>query len=521
MKTIYEVLCESTKKNPSGIIIDFLNYKLNYNEFLDLVDTRASNLASIGVKPGDVITICLPNIPEAIILFYAINKIGAVSNFIHPHIPVKSYIEICANIKPKLLFILDRFTDKIIEFKKMNIFDAIYPVSVSKHMKGLTKIYTSLNELTCRLRSNCSQLPNINNNSYKHQWEDETAVILISGGTTSTGKAIALSNKNVNRCAYFTGSNQADHNMKDKMLAVLPLFHGYGLISCVHTTISQSKELVLLPYYQDKLFAKTFKRTRPNYINGIPKLYKRMTPILEEMEMDFDFFKGLYCGGSRLDPSIRETFDQMIINKKSNVKIQEGYGLTEMCGAVSLMPLNETRVGSVGKAFDGIEVSIVDQHNNQVKNYEEGTICFKSDSVMKGYLNEIEQPFILDNERWLKTSDRGYLDDEGYIYYCGRIDRVMKISGYEVHPNTVEKVVNLCKGVVNSCAIPVSIFGINYVKVFIESNDLCDKQEIIKQCQLYLPKWAVPKVIEKIDSIPQTMYQKNDYKKLIALEKAR
>jgi len=518
MNSIYKTLKESALNHPSNIAYDFLGYKRSYSEFLDDVNKKAYDLRISGFRAKEIVTLCLPNIPEALVLFYALNQIGCIVSFIHPNIPISQYEATLKSINSDKLFILNTLTDTIKSLKQVNLFNSMYSVSVSTYLQFNKKIFLRVKELYLENQL----LPHSNLASQDEAlWKtDDTAVILFSGGTTGTAKAIELTNTNVNSCAIQTAQNKQGSNHNDKMLAILPLFHGYGLISCIHATISESHQLILLPFFEEKLFIKTFKRAKPNYINGIPKLYKKITPLLSQLNFELDFLKGLYCGGSYLDDKIRNALNEVLCNKKSTVTIQEGYGLTEMGGAVTLMPPGENLTSCVGKPFQETVVMVVDEQLNEVATGKEGRLCFKSPAVMKGYMNTTTQPFINFEGKWLVTNDIGYVDNHGYVYYTGRLDRIVKISGYEVHPANVEKVINQMNNVSNSCVIPITQSSLTSLKAFVVARNV-QTVDIMTHCNKHLPRWSVPKEIEFVSEIPQSLFQKNNYNQLISKEKIR
>lgn len=530
-KTIYQVIKENALNNKQNIAYDFLDYTKTYIDFLEDIDKCAIYLKEIGISENDIVSIFLPNVPRALVLYYALNKIGAISNFIHPNISISDNKDIVNEMKPKAIFLLDSMHDKINEFRKNGINSKCIIVSVSESLTNKHKLLYKIKEKYYKTRIEISDLVfYYDDKNIKMIIIDEfkdynaTATILFTGGTTGKPKGICLSSKNMNASAYQTSFYRIHDNEIDKTLAILPVFHGYGLVNCIHTTLVENFTIILLPYYKDKLFINTIVKKKPNYIFGIPTLYSKMIDLLKNMEIDLSFIKGLYSGGSKLSNTILNQINTLLIEKNSKAVLLEGYGLSECVGACALMPKDRFKKGSVGVPYKGVKVKIVDNNTHEeLKNNLIGEICIQSDTVMVGYFNEKDNNNnkiqLINDERWLFTGDVGYIDNEGYIFFIDRIKRMVKILGYEVYPSKIENVINSIENVVESCVVERKREGISYLKVYVVINNNNNrkkdiKNNIVKICEKNLSKWSVPREIEFVKYIPKTLLNKNDYKKL-------
>ncbi|MBN2797345.1 MAG: acyl--CoA ligase [Clostridia bacterium] len=521
-QTLYEMLKKACAHNPTGNIYNFLGYQRTYQDFHNDVLKTASYLKTLKIGSGDIVSICLPNIPKALVLFYAVNAIGAQVNFIHPDIPVKDYEHLLLKMKPKVLFILNSFKKQQVAFQSLKIYNHILLVSPNEFMTLHHKILTFPKEIYLKITNQMPYCPKYTN-TYKEELLKDynaSAVILFSGGTTGNGKAICLSDKNINTCAIQTGLNRENGEDGDKILAILPIFHGYGLVSCIHTAVVQHGEILLLPYFEDRMFMKMFKKYQPNYITGIPKLFSKMIPLLENKKMDLSFLKGVFSGGSQLSESVRIKFNELLKEGHASIEIREGYGLTELVSACTLMPAQNHKKGSIGKPFPGVEAKIVDYNTKQALPHGEiGQIAFQSEAIMLGYYGLENQPFSsMDEDKWLYTDDLGYMDHEGYLYFVDRIKRMLKISGYEVFPSKIEAMYNEIPGIMNCCLVEYMVEDIEYLKLFLVIDHEKNKNRILEAIGVIhknnLPKWSIPKSIEIVSEIPQTLFKKNDYRKL-------
>jgi len=521
-KTIYEAIKTSALKNPDSPAYDFLGFSRSYKEFLNDIERCAARLIELGAGENDYITIYLPNIPRALVLFYAINKIGAVSNFIHPKMPIKNHNDILKEMKPSLVFLLDSMVSNIPELLNIIPDSKIMLVRASEFMRPLPKLLFTIKTLFNRTadrnknigfyyedKSYSDHPPSVKNHN-------TTATVLLTGGTTGDSKGVCLSSKNINAAALQTARNKIKGSGSEKMLAVLPVFHGYGLVNCIHTAFFEAAEVILLPYYKESMFKNAILRKKPNYILGIPRLYSRMADILENENIKLDFFRGLYCGGSKLSSSIQQKINNVLIKKGSDVIVREGYGLTECVGACTLMPAQKYKSGSVGVPYEGVKIKIrALDDSSYLAAGETGEICVCSDTVMNGYLGSDDCIKTDGFGRWLYTGDIGYVDEEGFVFFTDRKKRMIKISGYEVFPLVIESLISDIADVEKSCVIEVSKDGLSALKAYVvtqsaNTGSLLD--EIEKKLNKNLPRWSIPGEIEFIDSLPETLLKKTDYR---------
>jgi long-chain acyl-CoA synthetase len=514
--TIYEALENAAAINPDGIAYDFLGFKRTYGKFLEDVHICADSLKHLGIGEGDIVTMFLPNIPRALVLFYTLSKIGAISNFIHPKMPVSQISGILKAMKPKAVLIPGFMTEKIRRLSGLLADSRIIPVHMHEFMQFHMKVLTFFRYLPKTIYNMSRGRKYYKDRSYNYTRTSEhdickTSVILLTGGSTGDPKGVCLSDLNINTAAYSTSEVMESHEDDDSMLAVLPLFHGYGLVNCIHTTICESSRLILLPYYNRRFFKNALMVKKPAYMTGIPRLYDKMADILKDEDIDLSFIRGLYCGGSKLSETIYEKINSVLKSKGCTVKVQEGYGLTESVGAVTLMPAKCYRSKSIGKAYPGVSIRMLSE--------PEGEITVSSDMVMNGYFGIDDSPvFEEDGVRWLRTGDMGYIDEEGYVYFTGRSKRMYKISGYEVFPDRAESFLNNIPGVENCCMVESERNGLSCSTLYIVVSDGTNEKKmhlsVEKTIKENLPGWYMPEEIIFTDSIPKTLLMKNDYRSL-------
>jgi len=525
-KTLYQTIKKIAHENPSSTAYDFLGFKKNYTEFFEDIEKCSCFLKDLGINKGDIVSIYLPNIPQALELFFAINKVGAVSNFIHPKMPVKSTEKILKKMNPTAIFLLDEMHEKLQVLKEQSISKQYVIVKISDYLPNKHKYLFRLKELYRSLKIKKEENTKYYNlDNYYHTFEEvvkskDTATILFTGGTTDNPKGVCLSNFNLNASAYQTGLNRIKAQPEDKMLAVLPIFHGYGLANCIYTSFAEAGEVILLPYFTEKLFAKTIISKKPNYILGVPLLFSKLVELLSAEDVDLSFFKGLYCGGSKLGEDLLYKINTFLKDKNSDVLLRQGYGLTECVGACTLMPENIYKKNSVGIPYTGVELKITEAKTGKTLTQNTiGRICIKSNTVMEGYFKNKSNNIHMDNgQRWLYTDDIGYIDQDGYLYFVDRLNRMVKILGYEVYPSNIEFLINKIENVSDSCVVESSEENIKYLKAYVvlintklERNT---RKKIVKSFKKNLPKWSIPREIIFIKKMPETLLKKKDYNSL-------
>ncbi len=522
--TLYQVIKKTTLTYPERIAYDFLDRKVTYHDFLNAINRMASGLKGNGIGEQDIVTIYLPNIPKALILYYALNKLGAISNFIHPQLAIAEHVDLLKKMRPKMIFLLDTMPGKVDKLREAGISSDFRLVSISDDLPLKSAIFYRVRELIAYRRIG-GELSDKNLMTTLIDFNpfdtpDAIATILLTGGTTGQSKGVCLTSHNMNSSAVQTALHHKEKGINDKMLAVLPVFHGYGLVNCIHTTFMEGSTVILMPKFNEKLFKKILTNKRPNYILGVPKLYHKMVELFADDNLSFDFFKGLYCGGTKLSDKTLDQVNEFLKSVNSHTLLREGYGLTECVGACTLMPEDTNKSGSIGIPYEGVRLRILDPNTHKETSIMEiGEIAIQSATVMKGYYGEPSPNLIVsESGQWLLSGDLGYIDEDGYVFFVDRIKRMVKILGYDVYPSRVESVILQVNGVLNCCVVQSSESDNPIIKAYITSAPDQDtailEKSILNECTKNLSRWSIPREIVFMDEIPVTLLKKNHYRTL-------
>ena len=533
--SMYEALKEVVLKYESRPAINYFGKRLSYREFLNSIDRAALAFRSQGVRRGDVVTICMPNTPEAMIAFYAINKIGAISNMIHPlsgEVEIKEYLTSTNSV---MLVMIDICYDKIKNIiKDTSVYKTIvvsardsmpfftglgYQISQGFKIKGPAKseAYLYWNDFL-KKASGYNNLLNIKIS------KDDPAVILHSGGTTGKPKSIILSNGNFNALTEQAKIVFSDVEVGDRVLEIMPIFHGFGLGVSTIGPFILGCELIMVPQFNAKKFDKLLKKYKPNVIFGVPTLYEALASTKNNY-LDLSGLKYAISGGDSLSSSLIKRVNDYLSSHNAKIKISQGYGMTESLAAVALSYGEAYREDSIGIPFPGNYIKIVTPETQEEVPYgEDGEICVSGPTVMLGYLdNEKETNEMLqihkDGMIWLHTGDIGMMNSDGILYYKQRLKRLIISSGYNIYPSHIEEVIEGHPSVLKCSVIGIPHpYKVEVPKAFIvlknDYNPLTVKASIKEYCKKNLASYAIPKEFEFRKSLPKTLIGKVDFKKL-------
>ena len=534
-QTLYEAIRDSAFRHPNVTAIYYQGKKISYRKFLKMVDDKARILKNVlNVNKGDVILIAQPNIPDTLALFYAVNKIGAIANMVHPFTPYNQIRKIMNETNTRYAFLFEQRIAKEVE-RYRDINDKIFITRVEDHLPLLKK-FVYHNFLNTKIRNKLKKVRKFPGFNYVYNLKpvgphpevvsgdfiDGCAVLLHSGSTTGDPKTIKLSNHSFN----FSASHAFEylcckpHEVVGMgMLGVLPSFHGFGLCICMHASLYINMTLALIPKFSTKATNDALNKTKLACMIGVPTMYEAI--LKDEKLMSnkrFKYLKVAFSGGDSMSISLKKRFDEMVKSNGGKGKLFEGYGLTESISVVIVNTHDHNKEGSIGYPSSGMEVKILDEENNEVPNGEIGEICIKSPTNMIGYFNDESATKAALIDGYLHTGDLGYKDEDNFIFFKQRKKRVVKVSGVAVFPTDIEHLIESIPGVEAVCAVSIPDPQlISAIKVFVVAKFFDEqgmRNNIMDTCRKYLIRWAVPKEIEFRNELPHTLLGKVDFKVL-------
>ena len=542
--SMYEAVAEIARKYPRNVAFDFMGKSTTYQELLQQIETCAKALKTVGIREGDKVTIAMPNCPQAIYLFYAINLVGGIANMIHP-LSAEKEIEFYLNESGSVTAItLDQFYHKFERVRKntkvvniiiASIADALaQPIKAGYMLTAGRKIEKIPEDAPVIRWKEFMKLSKCCFYNYKvERTGSDPAVILYSGGTTGTTKGIVLSNRNFNALGQQVIAANPMFRPGDKMLAAMPIFHGFGLGVCIHTMLSQGGRCILVPRFTPKSYAKDLVKNRCNFIAGVPTLYEALLRLSDMDGKDLSCLKGVFSGGDSLSIELKKKLDKFLYDHNASIQVREGYGTTETVTACCLTPAHMFKEGSIGLPFPDTYIKIVEPDTEKELPYgEEGEILLAGPTVMQEYMHHPEETARTlrrheDGLTWVYTGDLGTMDEQGFVYFKGRAKRMIVTSGYHVYPAQMENILDALDCVQMSCVIGVpDPYKMQKVKAFVklaagvEPNE-ATKQLILEHCRKHVAKYAMPYDVEFREEMPKTLVGKVAYRVLEEEELAK
>lgn len=540
-KMIYEHFIETATLHPNYIAYEYFGREVTYQKFVQQIAECAKALKGIGAEENEVITICTPNMPEAIIMFYAINMIGGVANIIHPLSSENEILECLKISNSTKILTIDISVQKIVNILKETKLTDIIVCSPSENMKFDRKFLYWLAKGRKMHLPECDMIITWSEfipKGYEYHDEyivkktkDDPAVILYSGGSTGKPKGILLSNLNFNALAM-QAKEIVMPKPKEVILCIMPIFHGFGLGVCLHTTLCVGMKCVLIPQFNYKKFKNYIRKYQPNFLVGVPTLFESMlTSKFKDNELTC--ITNIISGGDTMSPDLKRRIDAFLKKYGSSAKIRVGYGLTECTAANCLTVPSELREGCIGIPFPDMECKIVKVGtHNEAKANEDGELCFSGPTVMLGYVNETKETMQTlrmhdDKKTWLHTGDIGYKDEEGMVFFQQRLKRIIISSGYNIYPSYIESVIDKHPAVNFSTVIGIDHpYKVQVAKAFIVLNEGYKPNNetlnsIKEHCSKNIAKYSLPYEYEFRKSIPKTKIGKIAFNELIKEEKEK
>lgn len=522
-KTLYAMVREAAGQHPDRLAYQFMGKRTDYRQMLRRIDAAAAGLAQLGIGPGDCVTICMPNTPQAVDCFYALNRLGAVANVIHP-LCAPAELEFHLTLtQSKAILVLDQFYEKVAALQPSC---KILVAGLRRELPRHKRLFYKDKALPRGNYLRWEQIYRWNLPAGKPADDPYTcACILYSGGSTGKPKGVSLSSMNFNCAAIQTLAACGYEDIAGmKMLAVLPIFHGFGLGVGIHTPLIAGAGCILVPRFQLNSYIRLILRYKPDFLPGVPALFDALLKSRKLRYRKLDFLKGIFCGGDSLPPTLKAEMDAFLQAHGCTERLREGYGMTECVSVSCLTPRFAEKENTIGLPLADMCYKIVKPGTTQaLENGQAGEICISGPSVMLGYLNDPQETALAlqthgDGKIWLHTADLGSMDQDGYVRFLQRLKRLIVTNGYNVYPTHLEQVLCQHPQVAACCVIgvPDARRG-QRVKAYIVPKTAPGpalEQDLWAYCAEHIARYAMPRELAFRDSLPMTHLNKVDFKKL-------
>ena len=532
--TLYEALAATARRVPDAIAWDFFGTRCDYRALLADVDRFAAALAREGLAAGDRFLISMPTSPPGVIAFYAAIRLGALPALIHPLSTSPEITHFLDTTGARVALTLDAFHGSLAGATPRKPLEKIILARIPDYLPPLKKFGFWLTKgrkiasvpadprvrwWSALMADPAKEAPPARANT------NDPAAILFSGGTTGLPKGIVLSHRNFIAqglgCAAWCEMDDTD-----SILAILPIFHGFGLGVCVNAVFMAGGKSILVPQFSAAIVAKLLRSDRPNILVGVPTLFDALTKDASLASADLSCLTACFSGADTLPRAVKERFEKLVADRGGKVKLLEGYGLTEAVSGSMATPLGDYREGSIGIPFPDMLAKICARGTtDEAPVGVEGEICIAGPAVMRGYLDDPKANaetlrVHADGRTWLHTGDLGRMDADGFFYFAVRLKRMIKSSGMNVYPAQVEAVLRQHPAVAEACVVGVpDPAQVERVVAYVVLRDAARarapmESELIAFCRERLIKWSCPREVSFADALPLTKVGKIDYRML-------
>jgi len=520
-----KVLADTASRYPDQVATVFKGAKLTYRELNELVDKFAAGLQKLGVKKGDRVAIHLPNCPQFPIAYYAILRVGGIVVPCNPMYVAREMEHQLNDSGAEVIITLSAFYPLIKQIRDKTKLRHVIVAKIKTYFPGLLKLlFTLLKE------KKDGHVVDISGDASTYWFQDvldsapsrptpvdltwdDTAVLMYTGGTTGVSKGAQLTHKNI-----LANAVQCKHWLKtaaatEVILVTLPLFHSYGMTTCMNHGVYTASTLLLVPNPRDlKDVLETINKQHPTIYPGVPAMYVAINndPGVLAGKYDVKSIKACVSGAAGLPVEVQKKFEEI-----TGGKLVEGYGLSEATPVTHANPIfGENRVGTIGLPWPDTEAVIMDLDTGEkiLPPGEVGELCIRGPQVMKGYWNMPTETANTLRGGWLHTGDISVMDEDGYFKIVDRKkDMILGAGGFNIYPREVEDVLYEHPKVkeVAAAGVPVAGKG-ERVKVYIvlKEGETATEEEIIQFCRENLAPYKVPKFVEFRDELPKTMVGK-------------
>ena len=538
--TIYEHMhsCNTTHMGRSAI--NYFGKRISYKKLFDNIASAAAAFASIGVKKGDAVALCMLSMPETVYTVYGLNQLGATANIIEPRTNPSRIRDRINEAGARVLVVVNVFLDKIIEIASETPIEHIIVVPISNSMPSYKRIIVN-----AKTRG---KFPNIPSDSKYTHWaaftnaakgyeiplvpyeENRPAVVIYTGGTTGVPKGAVLTNDGITAMEIQSKYDVPLLYSGRKFLGIMPPFIAYGFVFGMFIPFCAGLEVIQIPNFDPKNFAHLVMEHKPNHIVGVPAFYEALSKSKEVGSKKLDFLMCAITGGDQLLETTEVSINRFLKEHGCKYKIMKGYGMTEMGSAATFTSTNEANVpGSVGIPIHSTTIKVIDHETgDELKYNETGELCITGATMMKEYYgNKAETEKVRrlhpDGKYWIHTGDIGYISETGNVFLKGRIKRmIIRPDGHNVWPSQIEAVITSHPAVAQCCVvgrpspdtqngkIPTAYIVIN--EGFSESHSLLKEIEAFTKKQL--PERDTASAFCFIDRLPLTDIGKIDYRAL-------
>ena len=534
--TVFDYLWESNKDYPDNVAINYYGRKITFRELFEHIDETAASFSALGVRSGDIVVISSVTTPETIYIFYALNKIGAISNMVDPRTSIDGIHEYIEETESRILVTINVAYPKIIKATHNTKVNKIIVTSPADSLKGVIKQLYRLKNRAPELQPNSITWDSFINQGEGHVWEptkytkEQCCVIVHTGGTTGSPKGVMLSNDNLNALVQQSILTDIDMRRVHNWMDIMPPFIAYGVGMGICLPLVIGMETILIPSFDPKQFDKLLVKHKPIHMVFVPSYWGTIIESKRLRNEDLSYIIAPTVGGDTMDVALEKSVNQFLKDHGCSYTVTKGYGMTEVCAGVTGTLDNLNELGSVGVPFVKTVISIFDPETGAELKYNQmGEICICGPNVMLGYYKNPEATKEIirlheDGNYWVHSGDIGYMNENGSLFIVDRMKKmIVRYDGFKVFPSLIEKTISSHSAIDNCCVVGCKDHEHAQGKLpvaFIVLKQNCHNDPDIVICELKelcakeLPEYAQPVKYTIIPELPVTPIGKIDYRSL-------
>lgn len=527
--TVYEYLWNANKDHTEDVAITYFDRNITYSELFENIDKVTSAFANAGIKHGDIVTMCTVSTPETIYAFYALSRLGAISNLIDLRSDIEELNRYIVGAESKIVLALDLVASKIQEAIVNTQVEKVILLSASDSFVPVKRILYKVLQ-TPKIKIGPNMMPwasfikkYASTASIKSQTSANDVVLMThTSGTTGVPKGVMLSNLNINAVAFQYALGMP-HSRQQKYLDVTPPFVAFGVCVAIHLPLGLGLTCIPIIQFDSDNFYDYLKKYNPNHFSCTPANLEAL--IRDERYLDLSYISVPATGGDYIGQKLEDNINQYLKGRNCKVELIKGYGMTEVSSSACTTKSGCNKYGSVGVPLVKMTISIFQPETNKELTYnEEGEICFTGPNVMIGYFkNQAETNRMIkkhsDGTLWVHSGDIGYMDEDGFLFVIDRMKRIIHLSnGLDLLPSKIERRFSEIPEV-SSCAVLAykNAYGKTGAKAYVVlNNSNLALENLYEYGKTEIPEEFCLEKIEIIDHLPLTPVGKVDYR---ALEK--
>ena len=473
---------------------------LSWKEIDDMAMKMAADMLSLGIKQGSRIAIWCQNSPLYITAFFAIMKVGGVAVLVNPSYKTFEMNQMVDYADLRGIFCDENCVKKLQKTSKMEFINYI-------GMDAWNRI-REMDEPSEKMKK---EIAKREESIDPHDF----ACMLFTSGTTGGPKGVEVTHYQLLNVAL-RAVDAMRWNDKDKVCVSLPLYHTFGLSTGLLASLFHKGAVCLKSSYKSSSVMECVEKHKCTVLNGVPTMFLSILYNPERKNRDLSSLDSGIIAGS----GVYEKDFLTIAKELQMPHLMQSFGQTEASPSITFSPYEdpiEKKARSTGKAMDGVEIRVIDTTTDEVlPPNQKGEVEIRGFNTMKGYFNlNAESEKILRKDGWMRTGDMGYLDEEGYLYICGRKKEMIIRGGENISPQEIEEVLLNLDGVTQ-----VKVFGVKE-EVIQENIAACivqtkenTKEEVQNFVRKYLADYKVPKYVFFFEQFPENSSGKIDVKKL-------